>query len=98
MDMNAAFITVMEALEPIIVILELYCVCLPDPTVFIYIYFFPSVLIGAISIILKQPNMLASHINKRGTGELPLFELINYRQSFLATVPSPERISVFFSS
>lgn len=49
---------------------------------FFRLFFFFS--IGSnrcISIILKQPNMLASHIKKRGTGELPLFQLISYRQS-----------------
>lgn len=37
--MNAVFITVMEALEPIIIILELCRVCFPDPTVLILFFF-----------------------------------------------------------
>lgn len=72
MDMNAVFITVMEALELIIIILELCGLCLPDPTLDSF-FFSPSVLIGVVSIIPEQPEMLASHIKKQGPGERRCF-------------------------
>lgn len=75
----------MEALEPIIIILELCWVCLPDPTVFIFFSIGPN----ALSIILEQPNMRASPIKKQGTGEFYCFTTTiwaNYLQAIFASL------------